>query len=329
MVSVEYFAGFIDGEGSLTLWRRRKGPSFEYVTRMSVANTYVEVLEEIRSDFGGMLVESIHSNPRWKRQFSLRWAGASAEKLLMKVGPHLRVKARQASALLEFSQYRRGVRRDNTKQGRPLLPDDLQIRETFYWRLRALNGRISREHPEWIAPERDLGGPIRASPICPGYLAGFIDGEGSLMISRAQLKTQRSIVYRGKISIGSTDWHIIDEIHRAFGGIVADQAAPEPHWKNAYLLIWSDGKAESLLSVVEPHLRIKARQASVLREFLQHKRASDQRPKGLYVSTLPSEVVQTREALYQRMRTLNAKGPLSPSAQGNRGTPRRAPRAPS
>ncbi len=310
MVSIEYLAGFMDGEGSLTLWRRRRPPSVEYTTRISIANTDFQILEEIRKDFGGSLVESVHANARWKRQCSLRWASAGAERLLLEVGPYLRVKDRQAAALVEFSQYRRNVKRDGEKQGRPLLPEDLQIREVFYWRQRALNAK-GKFQPTLMGITWDSSPrwPNQRPLISPEYLAGFIDADGSLMITRCHSKTQRSTIYRGKLSIGSTNWHIIHEINKGYGGITANQPAREPHWRNAYQLNWSDGNVEELLLVVGLHLRVKSRQAQILLEFVRHKRDSDQRRSGHYVTGLSQDVLELREAYYLRMKALNARGP--------------------
>ncbi len=316
MVSVEYLAGFIDGEGSLILWRRPRGQSVEYTSRIYLANTNLRILVEIQRDFGGKLVESLHANPHWKRQFSLRWASATAERLLLLVGPYLRVKSKQAAAVLSFSQHRKSAKRDAVQQGRPLLPEDLKIREAFYWRLRALNAKgMPRPWPQMPTPEIEPPWPAKRFTISPEYLAGFIDAEGSLIISRTHSMTQRSMVYRGRISIGCTNWQIINEIHSTFGGIVADQPAAEPHWKNAYLIIWSDTNAESLLSLVGSHLRVKAKQAIVLAEFLRHKRTSDQRAKGVYVTVLSREVLEIREAFYQKMKSLNSRGPTPPLVQ--------------
>ena len=65
---------------------------------------------------------------------------------------------------------------------------------------------------------------------------------------------------------------------------------------------------ESLLRRVEPHLRVKARQAQVLKEFIRHRQRTKQGRNGREFAALPSKVVAVRERLRRQIRALNRRG---------------------
>ncbi len=67
-------------------------------------------------------------NPRWEWVYALIWTNAAATRIIETVSPHLRVKTRQAKALLEFADYVRDCRRRRDKKGR-LLPLSERERE--------------------------------------------------------------------------------------------------------------------------------------------------------------------------------------------------------
>lgn len=157
------------------------------------------------------------------------------------------------------------------------------------------------------------------------YLAGFIDGEGSLMIQKWKDWRYPNPHYKPRISIANTDRAVLEDIQQLYGGILADQPPRNARWSFAYQLIWTDGKVERVLRSVKPYLRIKREQARVLSELIRHKRRTRQGrkgPNGRFFAAHPNEVVTFRESLHRRIKELNAKG-VSP----HRGPVRRAKRA--
>lgn len=134
MVSIGYLAGFVDGEGYLGLARiPRRGRSPEFCLRVSIYNTDRDVLDEIQRTTGGIMSEVGQRMPAWKPSFALIWTNAAAAKLIQQMAPFLRVKARQAVALLKFQEHIRASRRIRDSGGRllPLPLQELVIREAF------------------------------------------------------------------------------------------------------------------------------------------------------------------------------------------------------
>ena len=318
MVSLEYFAGFIDGEGYLALARiKRRHGSLEYCVRVCVYNTDSRVLAEIRHGWGGFLSAVGQRRPTWKPSYALIWTNAAAVKLLEKVAPHLRVKSEQATALLEFNEHVRAGRRIRDSAGHllPLTEGDLGVRATFHERLRRLNMKGESVRPD---------APVHSSPnpthLSAAYLAGFIDAEGCLMIPKSTQANGRSH-YRARISIGNTDKPVLEDIRAQFGGIMTNQSPEKIGWSYSYQLIWSDGMVESILAAVMPYLVGKRRQATIMLDLVHHKKSTLQGRNARGFARHPETVAAFRENLRRQMKELNAKGPSVPVGLHNQTVP--------
>jgi LAGLIDADG DNA endonuclease family protein len=102
------------------------------------------------------------------------------------------------------------------------------------------------------------------------YLAGLIDGEGCISISRIKSSSPRGYGYFCRMSIGMTD-PLLLEIAREIGiGVQRLQTGGrEKKWKDCYIWYWSGNGVRILLPLVSPYLRFKRRQAEVALEYLQ------------------------------------------------------------
>ena len=308
MVSVEYLAGFIDGEGYLALGRIPRGGSTEYPVRMVVYNTNLEVIEAIRSVWGGTVSCSKSRKPGWKDQYALIWTNAAAARLLQRLLPHLIIKENHAIALLEFQEHVRRCKRARDTSGRllPLSKRELGIREAFFSHLKRLNTRGSAVRMR--VASREACRPRSREPSSM-YLAGFIDAEGSLMITKSSSSTDARAHYRARISVANTKRVVLESIQRAYGGILVMQPSREPRWNHAYPLVWTGGMAGEILAAVMPYLRIKQEQAEILQDFLRHQRGTRQGRTAGGFAPLPDGVIAFRDALCNRVRKLNARGP--------------------
>lgn len=313
MVSVEYLAGFVDGEGYLALGRIARARSVEYPLRLVVYNTNADVIESIRTVWGGTISHSASRKPGWKDQYALIWTNAAAANLIERVAPYLHVKAEQAAALLEFHAHVKSFPRNRDSKGRllPMPGEEQESREAVYQHLKTLNAR-GRATSEAGSPGNRTTdqGPSKRRPSAE-YVAGFIDGEGSLMINRLRARGTSKMQHRARIAIGNTNRAILEEIRDVYGGILVKEYRAEAGWKHLHQLVWTGGMLERLLNEVGPHLLIKRKQVEVMRDFLQDMRRAPrvrQGPGGRGYATLPEDVVAYRESLCVRMKELNARG---------------------
>ena len=143
-VSPEYLAGFTDAEGSLILAKVRiiDRWNLQYVPRVCIDNTDRAVLEDLQRDFGGILANQVARNARWKRGYKLVWNGRKVEPFLLSVGPHLRIKRRQARILMQFIRHRKRTHQGRTGRGFGRFPPRvIAYRESICQRMKKENAR--------------------------------------------------------------------------------------------------------------------------------------------------------------------------------------------
>lgn len=109
------------------------------------------------------------------------------------------------------------------------------------------------------------------SPTEAAYLAGFVDGEGTVGIVKAKRKENR-FGYRLQpyFTIPNTDVNVLVRIQEMCGnGRLVQQTNPaNPHHKPGYALRFSPNQIRHVLPQIRPYLIIKARQADYMFEFL-------------------------------------------------------------
>lgn len=140
------------------------------------------------------------------------------------------------------------------------------------------------------------------SPAEAGYLAGFVDGEGSLTIGRARKPEHRSgYTYIAIMTVSSTDLDALYRIVALAGGgkIQMQDKRSNPLHRPLYRILWTSGQIRHLLPQVQPYLQIKQRQAELLLEFMDSK---------VFGRRATAESWQRQEALRAQIRTLNKRG---------------------
>lgn len=120
------------------------------------------------------------------------------------------------------------------------------------------------------------------------YIAGLLDGEGTISISNQLYLSVR---------IRNTNREVLQWIQSLIeaGNIYADRRAPIP----CYSLEFNSNKAVAFLNPLMPYIRIKKPQTKLAFEF-------QQRQSGLTSGTpLTDREKQKRQALYYQMSLLN------------------------
>lgn len=110
------------------------------------------------------------------------------------------------------------------------------------------------------------------APIDAAYIAGLIDGEGTLTIVRSKRPDRRlGWQYQPCFSIANTDLALLRSVQRTCGNGRVQRSSVKPalHKQGYQLKFWAE-QTRQLLPQVLPYLRGKAEQARVLLSFLAH-----------------------------------------------------------
>jgi len=113
-----YLAGFIDGDGCLTVHkqkRSRKDQNFTYYFRvnMQVANRHLGVLQwmqKVTKCPGSLYKRNLNrKNPSWSDAWSLRWNSKQMYTILKQIRPYMIMKGRHADLIMEMIELKRGT----------------------------------------------------------------------------------------------------------------------------------------------------------------------------------------------------------------------------
>ena len=153
-----WVAGFIDGEGSITVYRYNKTCKKGRLThppyfglKFFVGCSDLTAIEKIRNGFGyGYINTQKRKNIKGKilkTMYILQFSSNQAKKVLKEILPYLVTKRWQAGLALQFPK-RKTINRGNqyTVKTKTNLPDleTQKKQEEFYWKLKELNGTILR-----------------------------------------------------------------------------------------------------------------------------------------------------------------------------------------
>jgi hypothetical protein len=135
------------------------------------------------------------------------------------------------------------------------------------------------------------------------YLAGIIDGEGSLLLWMNKSSTQRG-QFNLRVNVTSTDKILVDWIFENFGGSIYECNSPsrksQPNWKKQY--VWQVNRPEMLqfLNDIYPFLVIKKERCKVAIKFRE---TFEKRERNL-----SKETFEIRIKLFEQMKHLNSRG---------------------
>ena len=137
-ISLQYLAGFTDGEGCIQIMRRHKERREDYGLRITITNTNLTILQYYLENFGG----KIHEN---KKQLERNWAlsyewyldGANAAQAIKCLLPFLIIKQKQAQIALKFQKTMHKTHNRHIS----VSAEEFILRRQCYLEMRELNKR--------------------------------------------------------------------------------------------------------------------------------------------------------------------------------------------
>lgn len=149
------------------------------------------------------------------------------------------------------------------------------------------------------------------------WMAGFVDGEGCITISKQVRKNRPTPAYRVFITISNTDYAVLEFFKLHYGGSIYNVHERRKDKRN---IKWSDtydwycpiSSSKRFLRDILPYLRLKRKQAELCLEFLETRKNTKQarRINGTLAGSegLTVEELNKRESYRLAVRALNSKG---------------------
>ena len=97
------------------------------------------------------------------------------------------------------------------------------------------------------------------------YLAGIVDGEGTVTMSRSGTRT-----YRPAVNVDSTDRELIEWIHERCGGMIIEKKTYKSHHRQSYIWRLRNFAAVEMLAAILPFMvieRKRKRAEIIVRDF--------------------------------------------------------------
>jgi len=149
-------------------------------------------------------------------------------------------------------------------------------------------------------------------PIQLAYLAGIIDGEGSIYIGNfsSNLKTG-SKYYQTNIEVTNSDKSLIDWLFNTFGGRIytySMKQMPKNARRTYYRWIATGERVTHLVEIILPYIIIKKRQCEIMismRATFKGNYGVNQGVKG--IQQLPQDLLNIRQAYFEEMQSLHCR----------------------
>lgn len=177
------------------------------------------------------------------------------------------------------------------------------------------------QHRDWKLPAL---GQFCPSPLVWAQMAGYIDGEGSILINprsgyrKGGERTIEAATFYLKLTIANTDVRLMVWLKGYFGGTFKDANTEKyyegKNWKRAYHWSVSSQQAAWILHNCLPFFVLKREQAEI-GIALQDSMKRFTRGAG---KELPEELVSERRELKRRLLVLKARGKKMEPAQEQR-----------
>ena len=104
-IDLAWMAGFVDGEGSIMLVKRRmRHLTKTWTCRVSVTNTNRNILTVFQKAFGGYITLGKENRERHKDCWTWKVESKMAREFLRAIRPYLRLKTRQADILFRYEK---------------------------------------------------------------------------------------------------------------------------------------------------------------------------------------------------------------------------------
>jgi hypothetical protein len=146
------------------------------------------------------------------------------------------------------------------------------------------------------------------------YMAGVVDGEGTITLCKQIRKSRPSPSYKQMVTVSNCDLRILQPFVDKYKGVLYTHKVTKAGHSDCSVWHCPMSSIKSFLEDIKPYLRGKLDQANELLSFIERK-GQTERYKGTTPGksrggshTLTEDEIQFRESVWLRFKTLNARG---------------------
>ena len=143
MPTVEWLAGFFDGEGTIDLTIVKKTNCY---FRLSIVQVHLPTLQAIQNEFGGAISpKTAPISSKHRQAWVIYWYSAPAHELLIKIRPFLITKRAEADFILDV--WFNEITKATGGYGKKLAGSELSLRQELRKEFLTLRGQ---EYPKEV-----------------------------------------------------------------------------------------------------------------------------------------------------------------------------------
>jgi hypothetical protein len=314
-----WLAGVIDGEGSIYISKVKSENSkrgFVYAAYLSASNSNFEFVTKVRDIIGRGYV-GIKKEKRFDWSDGCEYKGSASvlRGILPQILPHLVIKHEVARRMLEFLEFVEANSTDGLEETPPRYYERV---DWLYWRVKELNQKGKD------SPDTDLmSAAFNLNKRRPGirvkhcrsmdeleraWLAGVIDGEGSIFLSKVFDRAyRRGFFYRPQLLASSSNRLFLIRIAEIIGeGTVHRAKKGGDGAKTRWEYVATAGVLRTILPQILPYLIVKRERAQRMLEYFEF---VDAHPLWGLKQIEPG-YYEMLDSLYFKLKRLNQKGKL-------------------
>jgi hypothetical protein len=238
--TLSYLAGYIDGDGCFFL--KKETNPLKYRAYIVISSTNEEVLKSFELSFGGSIYACTPRKDHWKRSYHWNCRGKFALEITHAMLEFLTEKKSDALIFMDYIQT------DCKKHKQELI----QKMKTNRDKVREINEYVVEQikQTKMIGVSNELDYP---------YLAGFIDAECCLGVSKYKPKNGPNFTYKIILQCQNTNPIIFFWLMERFGGSISHVKRNIKNPNHRDQIIWniSAAKLADILPKILPFLRSK------------------------------------------------------------------------
>jgi hypothetical protein len=329
-----WLAGVIDGDGSIFISKITGGNAvskyrrgFAYVAMLSLDSANEAFPKKVLQVIGKGSVNFVEEKRlNWKDRWCYRGNGLVLRGLLPQLLPQLLIKREVSERMLEYLAFIDA----NPIDGPMKIPQGHHEKQDFLYSAVKLANEKGRDvSPELLNVLLSQPKGLRnrrqgeRSTDCrelteeeKAWLAGAIDGEGSIFLSKVRNPaSRRGFFYRPQIGVSNSNRAFLVRAMKIIGeGTVQLAKKGDSGWKTRWVYGASAGFLRAVLPQIMPYLIVKRLMAEKMLEYFEY---IDGENSIQGKKEVPAAYYETLDSLYLAMKKLNEKGkPSSLRAEG-------------